>query len=48
MVRGLYISGMEAGSSETNKGIAGFPPAWTGIGGQTTGAADGYLFGYRE
>lgn len=48
MVRGLYISGMEAGSSETNKGIPGFPPAWTGIGGQTTGAADGYLFGYRE
>jgi len=48
MVRGLYISGVEAGSSATNKGVKGFPPAWTGVGGQTTGAADGYLFGYRE
>lgn len=46
-VNGLYISGTEAGSS-TNRGSNGLPPAWTGVGGQTTGAADGYLFGYRE
>lgn len=48
MAKGLYISGMEAGDPDTNKGVAGFPPAWTGVGGQTTGAADGFLFGYRE
>tara|TARA_B100000989_G_scaffold153083_3_gene114205 strand:- start:3406 stop:4968 length:1563 start_codon:yes stop_codon:yes gene_type:complete len=48
MVRGLYISGAEAGSTATNQGISGLPPAWTGVGGQTTGAADGFLFGYRE
>lgn len=50
MVRGLYISGSEAGHPVTNPGNGneGLPPAWTGIGGQTTGAVDGYLFGYRK
>ena len=40
---GLFISGKEANTSQNN----GLPPAWTGIGGQTTGAASGFLFGYR-
>lgn len=40
---GLFISGKEATTSANN----GLPPAWTGIGGQTTGAASGFLFGYR-
>jgi len=43
MHNGLYISGKEADSNPNG----GKPPAWTGIGGQTTGAASGYLFGYR-
>jgi len=43
MKNGLYISGKEASSNPNG----GKPPAWTGIGGQTTGAASGYLFGYR-
>ena len=43
MENGLYISGKEAASNPNG----GKPPAWTGIGGQTTGAASGYLFGYR-
>ena len=43
MDNGLYISGKEASSNANG----GKPPAWTGIGGQTTGAASGYLFGYR-
>jgi hypothetical protein len=42
LANGLFISGKEA--NEDNEGL---PPAWTGIGGQTTGAASGYLFGYR-
>ncbi len=42
LANGLFISGKEA--NEDNQGL---PPAWTGIGGQTTGAASGYLFGYR-
>ena len=42
LANGLFISGKEA--NEDNKGL---PPAWTGVGGQTTGAASGYLFGYR-
>ena len=47
---GLYISGSEArdrSQDPATADIAGLPPAWTGIGGQTTGAISGYLFGYR-
>lgn len=43
MKNGLYMLGSESRLSANG----GLPPAWTGVGGTTMEAVDGYLFGYR-
>lgn len=47
MENGLYIYGSEAKDRVKQGETDGLPPAWTGVGGQTIDAIDGYLFGYR-
>jgi len=47
MENGLYIYGSEAKDRVKQGETNGLPPAWTGVGGQTIDAVDGYLFGYR-
>lgn len=47
MENGLYVYGSESMNRVKQGENDGLPPAWTGVGGQTIDAVDGYLFGYR-